>query len=277
MSERMPQATDFLEECAALHDVLQTLPEGDFARTTQFKDWTLDAILRHLHVWNDAAAIAFAWLDRQAFMDFRAALEAHMTRGGLRAFEQARLGPAMQGQRLLAAWWEGCGRVAAAYRDADPRARVPWVGPDMSVTSAITARQMETWAHGQAIFDLLGVQRVDGDRVRNVAHLGVATFGWSFANRGLPVPAATVHVRLQAPSGAVWEWNAGASGNFVAGAATEFCQVVAQTRNVADTSLEIRGDLALHWMMIAQCFAGPPEDPPAPGTRFRVGERENRP
>lgn len=41
----------------------------------------------------------------------------------------------------------------------------------MSARSCITARQMETWAHGQEIFDALGVVRRDGDRIRNVAHL----------------------------------------------------------------------------------------------------------
>jgi hypothetical protein len=27
--------------------------------------------------------------------------------------------------------------------------------------------------------------------------------------------------------------------------------------------------VARQWMDLAQCFAGPPEKPPAPGTRFR--------
>jgi hypothetical protein len=43
---------------------------------------------------------------------------------------------------------------------------------------------------------------------------------------------------------------------------------VTQTRNVADTGLSVTGPVAEDWMTIVQCFAGPPEDPPAPGTRF---------
>ncbi len=50
----------------------------------------------------------------------------------------------------------------------------------------------------------------------------------------------------------------------------EFCQVVAQTRNVADTRLVVKGDTAQRWMQIAQCFAGPPNDPPAKGTRVKA-------
>jgi uncharacterized protein (TIGR03084 family) len=137
----------------------------------------------------------------------------------------------------------------------------------MSVRSSITARLMETWAHGQEVYDQLGVVRVDGDRIKNIAVLGVNTFSWTFANRKLEAPCPTPHVRLAAPSGAIWEWNEDILSDRVEGGATEFCQVVAQTRNLADTSLRVTGEVATRWMTIAQCFAGPVSDPPAPGTR----------
>jgi uncharacterized protein (TIGR03084 family) len=127
---------------------------------------------------------------------------------------------------------------------------------------------METWAHGQEVYDLLGVERVDTDRIRNIAVLGVNTFGWTFVNRKLAVPQPVPHVRLDAPSGDVWEWNAGVESDLVAGSASEFCQVVTQVRNLADTKLRVEGEVAKRWMSIAQCFAGPAEDPPPPGTRF---------
>jgi hypothetical protein len=59
----------------------------------------------------------------------------------------------------------------------------------------------------------------------------------------------------------------------VEGSASEFCQVVTQVRNVADTRLRVSGETARRWMAIAQCFAGGPETPPAPGTRFRKPPR----
>jgi uncharacterized protein (TIGR03084 family) len=132
----------------------------------------------------------------------------------------------------------------------------------------MTARLMETWAHGLAIYDALGVERQDDDRIRNIAILGINTFGWAFRNRKLEVPAQPPYVRLTAPSGTVWEWNDLSTTNRVTGSATGFCQVLTQTRNVADTDLSMEGDVAKQWMAIAQCFAGPPEQPPAPGTRF---------
>jgi uncharacterized protein (TIGR03084 family) len=77
---------------------------------------------------------------------------------------------------LLERWHGDCERIARSFGSADPRARVPWGGPDMSARSSISARLMETWAYGQAVYDRLGVVRVDSDRIRSIAVLGVKTF-----------------------------------------------------------------------------------------------------
>ena len=131
-----------------------------------------------------------------------------------------------------------------------------------------TARQMETWAHAQDIYDMLQAPRQHHDRIRNIAELGVRTFGWTFANRGKEPPAPEApYVRLDAPFGAAWEWGEPSETDCVRGSAVEFCQVVSQCRNIADVALDVRGPAATGWMAIAQCFAGPPKDPPAPGER----------
>jgi hypothetical protein len=44
----------------------------------------------------------------------------------------------------------------------------------------------------------------------------------------------------------------------VRGPALDFCLVVTQRRNLADTALEVEGDSAREWMSVAQAFAGPP-------------------
>lgn len=46
--------------------------------------------------------------------------------------------------------------------------------------------------------------------------------------------------------------------------------MVTQVRNIADTSLEAVGPIATDWMSMAQCFAGGPEEPAAPGTRHKA-------
>ena len=97
--------------------------------------------------------------------------------------------------------------------------------------------------------------------------IGVKTFGWTFVNRRLEVPGPPPYVRLVAPSGEIWEWNEPSSQEFVRGDAVDFCHVVTQGRNIADTALEVTGSAATQWMSIAQCFAGGPVDPPKPGQR----------
>ena len=265
-SDPYDQPRSFLEESEALYALLASRRESDLALVTQFKDWSIEDVIAHLHLFNRAAEIATRGRDElKAF--FAELRKSAAGARDLRAATLARLAP-LRGRALLEAWREECRSIATAFDAIDPRSRLPWVGPDMSARSSISARLMETWAHGQAVFDRLGVARVDTDRIRDVAILGVNTFAWTFRNRGLAVPASVPRVRLEAPSGARWEWNAEVESDLVEGTASDFCQVVAQTRALEDTSLRVEGDVARRWMSIAQCFAGPPENPPAAGSRF---------
>ena len=126
---------------------------------------------------------------------------------------------------------------------------------------------MEHWAHAQAIFDVLGLERENAERIKNVAHIGVTTYSWSFRVKGREPILPKPYVRLTAPSGATWEWNNPQDDNKVEGSAAEFSQVVTQCRNIADTNIIAIGDAATTWMDIAQCFAGGPETPPEKGVR----------
>ncbi|MEJ2602298.1 MAG: TIGR03084 family metal-binding protein [Gammaproteobacteria bacterium] len=261
------QVTDFRDESEALYRLLEGRRDETFDLPTRFKGWTVDDVLGHLHIWNHAADLSLQ--DPAGFQAFLARVMEAAGTGGMRSFERQWL-QGLAGRSLLDAWRGFYLSMCERFGSADPRARVKWAGPDMSVRSAITARLMETWAHGQAVYDELGVVRRDTDRIRNIAVLGVNTFGWTFRNRRLDVPEPPPYVRLTGPSGALWEFNEADDENVVAGDATEFCQVVTQTRNVADTGLEVHGETATRWMAMAQCFAGPPEDPPAPGTRYTV-------
>jgi uncharacterized protein (TIGR03084 family) len=260
----MQQAIDFSDESEALYGLLEPLSDAEMARPTQFKGWTLNNMIGHLHVWNRAADLSLRNGDE--FLAWMATVMKDLVRGGMRGFEDRWL-DGRHGQALLREWREFYQPMSERFASADPKLRVKWAGPDMSVRSSITARLMETWAHAQAAYDLMGVERKDTDRIRNIAQLGINTFGWTFKNRGLELPGAPPRVVLRAPSGGRWEWNPENMTDLIEGSATEFCQVVAQTRNIADTQLRLNGDVATSWMAIAQCFAGPPQDPPAPGTR----------
>jgi uncharacterized protein (TIGR03084 family) len=262
------QAIDFRDESEELHALLEPLKDEDFEQATQFKNWKINDVLTHLHMWNWAANLTLT--DSAGFQEFLQQVAEFVAKGSIRDFENQWI-KGLKGRALLNEWHTFALAMSDRYASADPKARVKWAGPDMSVRSKISARLMETWAHGQEVYDLLGVERVDKDRIKNIALLGVNTFGWTFMCRGLDVPQPVPYVKLTGPSGDTWEWNEPSDENRVEGNASEFCQVVAQVRNIADTSLEVTGEVATRWMSMAQCFAGPPEEPPAPGTRFTKG------
>lgn len=264
----MEQADDFVAESEDLHGVLAPLADAGFAKVTQFRGWTIDDVVRHLHFFNEMVDLAL--LDPAAFGARYEVFDAGRQADGTMARITERMLEGLSGQRLLAAWRERYLEMGPRWREADPKARVRWVGPDMSVRSSITARQMETWAHGQAVVDALGIERENTDRIRNIAHLGVQTYGWTFLNRGQAAPAPVPYVCLTAPSGEIWEWGEPSDDERVAGPAVDFCQVVTQVRNIADVGLQVRGPNAERWMARAQCFAGPAVEPPPPGTRFRT-------
>jgi uncharacterized protein (TIGR03084 family) len=260
----MQQATDFLEESRALAGLLAALSDSDFETQTQFKGWTINNIIRHLHVWNIAVDLSLQ--DEAAFGAFVTAMMEGVRGGKLPAFEASYL-DGLSGQALLQAWLERAEAVAAAFADADPKLRLKWVGPDMSALSSITARLMETWAHAQAVYDVLGVARQDTDRIGNIVRLGVNTWGFTWKNRRQDPPGPMPQLHLTAPSGTIWEYGEASDSGMITGSATEFCQVVTQCRNIADTSLAVTGEVAHQWMAVAQCFAGPPQDPPPAGSR----------
>ncbi len=260
------QPADFLAESQALHSLLEPLKDADFDRPTRFKQWTINQVLAHLHIGNWAAMQTV--VDEPRYLTFRAERKAKVPPMTMREFEK-QWAQGLQGKALLSAWHDLCPQVAAQFELTDPKRRLKWVGPDMSARSSITARLMETWAHGQAVYDLLGIERRDADRIRNIVVLGINTFAWTFTVHELAVPERMPQVRLLAPSAETWTYGDTSQTDFIEGQASEFCQVVTQVRNVADTSLRVQGPTAVHWMSIAQCFAGAPETPPAPGARFR--------
>lgn len=267
----LEQAQDFLAESQALHDLVANLTDEEMAERTAFKGWTINNVVGHLYMWNWAADLSRR--DTQGFRDFQEEIARQLGAKGRMLDFEARWRNRLRGRALVEAWRKNFEEVAQGFADADPKARVPWAGPDMSVRSSITARLMETWAHGQEVYDQLGEVRINADRIRNIVVLGVNTYGWTFQVREETPPQPVPFLRLIAPSGEIWEYGEASDEERIDGLAEEFCQVVTQVRNIADTSLEVTGDNAANWMSKAQCFAGPPEPPPPPGTRRTMEPR----
>ncbi len=261
----LQQAIDFRDESDVLYTLVEPLAEDDFNRVTLFESWTINNVLAHLHFFNYVADLSLN--DKENFIRVLNQIGTAANNGKTLVDMPDLILGVIKGRELLKTWQGYYLEMADRFAAADPKKRVKWFGPDMSVRSSITARLMETWAHAQEIYDLMGVKRVNHDRIKNIAFLGVNTFGWTFINRGEEVPPDIPYLRLTAPSGEIWEWNDPSASNVIDGLAEEFCQVVTQVRNIADTKLRVEGKIANQWMSIAQCFAGPPENPPPPGTR----------
>jgi uncharacterized protein (TIGR03084 family) len=179
--------------------------------------------------------------------------------GGDPMQEHLRRGRAMTATDVLGWWRTSRAAMVDATRTLPEGARVPWFGPPMAVRSFVSARLMETWAHGCDVADALGARRVPTSRLRHVAHLGVRTRAFSYVVRGREPPATPVRVTLTGPAGELWAWDDDASvTDSVQGPALDFCLVVTQRRNIADTALVVTGEDAAEWMSLAQAFAGPP-------------------
>lgn len=251
---------DLADEGQALDDIVAGISDADWDRVTPFNGWTVKDEIAHIAYFDMFARLSAT--DRQAF-------EKEMTRlaeNFENLFEVTLQPGRSKGNAELLDWWRAERKaMIEAYLTRDPRERLPWHIP-MSARSSATARLMETWAHGQDIVDALGVEREPTDRLKHIAHLGVATFGWSFQCRGLEKPEQEVYVALTGPSGDTWAWGPETSEDIIQGDALDFCLVVAQRRHYLDTGLSVKGPMAEKWMSVAQVFAGPPDQGPQPGT-----------
>jgi uncharacterized protein (TIGR03084 family) len=245
--------SDLTDEHADLDSIVAALSEPGWDTPTPSEPWTVRDQISHLAFFDEMASLSAR--HPQRFSD-----QLNLTMGdGPAALEMSYLnkGRSLTADELLSWWREARSDLIEAFTSLEPDKRVPWFGPPMKARSAAIARMMETWAHGQDVADALGLQRPPTGRLFHIAELGVKTYGWSFANRGLEVPEERVRVALRGPSGTTKVWN-DESASSITGAVEDFCLVVSQRRNYRHTTLVIEGQPARQWMEIAQVFAGPP-------------------
>jgi uncharacterized protein (TIGR03084 family) len=259
----LPQAVDLRAEGADFYAFLGSLSDEDWHKPTPFKGWTPHDVMAHLHMGDWMAVLSMT--DEPEFdrvLEKRRQIKDKAMKGSDEVGPKMLAGAAIRDQ-----WYGYFQSLCDELGKRDPKGRVKWVGPSMSVRMCATARQMETWAHAQDIYDMLQAPRIHADRIKNIAEIGVRTYGWTFVNRGEEPPGPAPFVRITAPSGEVWQWGEENAENKVEGSALEFCQVVTQGRNISDVNLAVVGEPATKWMAVAQCFAGDPKEPPAPGHR----------
>jgi len=244
---------DLAAEHHDLDEIVAAAAEDAWDALTPADGWMVRDQISHLWFFDQRAVLALTDPDA-----FAADMQWLLSTGGT----DASIVPGRERSpaELLAAWRADRQHLLDVARGVDPSARIPWYGPSMAARSFITARLMETWAHGQDVVDALGAHRAPTARLRHVAHIGVRARPFSYANRKMAMPEGDVHVALTAPDGEVWTWNDPEAPDRVSGPALDFCLAVTQRRHRADTALVIEGDAAREWMSIAQAFAGAPGD-----------------
>ena len=276
-------ADDLAAETVVLREMVSGLDEEGWRQPTPAPGWNIADQVSHLAHF-DEVAVQAATRPQEFSAELAAAAERAATANGANGADGASGGAGidpdgiaeqyrtMRPAELLAWFDEARAELLASYRAMQPSVRVPWYGMHMSAASMLTARLMETWAHGQDIADTLGTRREPTDRLRHVAHLGVAARPFSFAANGRPIPEEKVRVELISPGRDMWLWGPPEALDRVAGSALDFCLAVTQRRHLGDTSLIISGPVATEWMSIAQAFAGPPGPGREPGQfRRRAG------
>jgi uncharacterized protein (TIGR03084 family) len=244
-------AADLAAESADIDALVDPLPEPDWEIPTPAAGWLIRDQISHLAYFDGTTVQSI--VDPEGF-------QVHMREMLVWGFEfpdrvalEHRAVPAAE----LRAWWRRARQnLVDCAKDRDPGERVPWYGPSMSLASSITARIMETWAHGQDIADALGVSRRPTERLRHIAHLGIGARAFSYQANKLEIPDAPIRVELLAPDGTQWTWGPAEAADLVAGDALDFCLLVTQRRHRDEVALRIVGDAASSWMRIAQAFAG---------------------
>ncbi|WP_054815250.1 TIGR03084 family metal-binding protein [Nocardia arizonensis] len=243
---------DFARECGDLDELVAPLEPGRWQLPTPADGWDIAHQIGHLTWTDEVATLAASDADGFAALLTEAAPKAS-TFVDEAAAEAAR----MPAPELLTRWRHGRETLTAALRAVPTGAKLPWFGPPMSAASMITARIMETWAHGQDVADALGVVRRPTARLRNIAHIGVRTRDFAYTVRGLTPPAEEFRVELDAPDGGIWAWGVEGAAARVTGPALDFCLLVTQRRHLDDLAIRAVGPDAEQWLKIAQAFAGP--------------------
>jgi uncharacterized protein (TIGR03084 family) len=264
MADLASVISDLSDEHDSLDPIVAALDEAGWDTPTPAEPWTVRDQISHLAFFDEQALLAVSEPD-----EFAAGLGEIAK--DLQGFVDGPIerGRSMSGAEVLGWWREARARMLESFRALDPNVRVPWYGPPMSPASFVTARIMETWAHGQDVVDALGVDRAPTERLRNVCHIGVRARNFSYATHGMETPTDPVTVELRAPNGDTWSWYEG-SADRITGSALGFCLVVTQRRHPDDTDVVAEGPLAKEWLSIAQAFAGPPGGGRKPGQFEKV-------
>jgi uncharacterized protein (TIGR03084 family) len=239
---------DLEAEQRSLQDVVRVIDSDAWLTPTPSWGWDVRDTVAHL-AHTDEMAIATMQGSDGGINDVaeRSASGADVTYRGVLA------GRKRAGAGVLAWWEDSAARVCAALAELDPVVRVPW-GIGMRGPSLVTARMMETWAHGLDVRAALDAPDGDTDRLRHVAWLATRALPYAYSVAGEEPPRDRLYVELTLPSGAMFTYGPPDAVNRITGRADEYCRVFVQRARVSDTSLVAEGDAARRALAVARAY-----------------------
>jgi uncharacterized protein (TIGR03084 family) len=260
MTQMQDVFTDLVAESDELEALLADLTSDQWNLPTPSPGWTITDQVAHLafifHIAGLAASdpAAFQTEAAPARVDFQAAVDAKLA--------EFRQSPPAE---LLDRWRAERAFSTAALAAVPPGEMVPWLVTPLPASVLAAAGMLEVFAHGQDIFDALGVRRELTDRIGHIAFFGARTRDFGYLAQGLTPPVEEFRFELTSPSGAVWAFGPSEATEQVSGPASDFCLLVSRRRHRDDLALDASGAEAERWLDIAQAYRGPSGEGRKPG------------
>jgi uncharacterized protein (TIGR03084 family) len=235
-------------EQADLQAVLSDISDRQWESATPAAGWSVKDSVSHLA---DTEAIA-----RHTATGGPRSLAREVERTNGRVIEAGvELGRAMSGDAVRAWFFSASEYNRAALRRVDTSLRVPW-GLGMGWRTFVTARLMETWAHGLDIRAGLGCPSQDSERLQHIAWLSLSSLPYAFRVAQIEMPAGgSLRLELTGPSGESWRIGPDDATDIIRGPAGLWCRRAVQRIGPdAASELAVRGPLAELAVVHARCF-----------------------
>lgn len=248
---------DWQDEYQQMRGLLLSIEPQQWELPTPAVPWTVRHQLGHL-LWTDRALLS-AVTEPTAFDSLRATVEADMTGTVDDGAFNADNFPV---QELLGPWHETLVQLQTVLREQRPE-RVPWFGPPMKTRTAVSARIMELFAHGQDVRDALGHAPQTSSRLWHTIDLAIKTRRYALNINGLADPSGPIRVEVTGPDGD-WTWGPEDATDQVRAETLDFALLATHRRHPHELQVHAQGDEAQRWVQVVQAYAGPPGTWPAP-------------
>ncbi len=232
---------DLAAEHQVLDDLVAPLPAEVWTWRSPSPGWTLAHQIHHLDVSEGAALLALTGRSDQVFAPT-----------GRWPDRPVPGDPA----EVLGNWRMSRAASFEVMATLDAKAPIIWGDGPMTCRSFATARLMETWAHGLDCFTTAGVEPVDTDRLRHVAHLGYRALPYAFRSQGVTPPAPLSELRLEliSPSGEAWTYGDENAPQSITGTASHWCRVATRRMPPDASDLRTNGPLAQSVLTTARAY-----------------------